>query len=63
MCQIIYFLYQIKKNYQKIIQQYNEFNEDITQNEYYIFKLYNNKKSDPFKLLLFSSDEITWKRT
>ena len=56
MCQSYIFCIKQKKlpkNYTAI-----EFNEDITQNEYYIFKFYNNKKPDPFKLLLFSSDRI-----
>ena len=53
-----------KRNYEKAIQQYNEFNKVIKQNGYTIYtNSKNSKSSDPHRLLLNLSDKTNLKRS
>ena len=53
-----------KRNYEKAIQQYNEFNKVIKQNGYTIYtNSKNSKSSDPHRLLLNLSDKTKLKRS
>ena len=52
-----------KRNYQKSIKQYNEFNKVIKQNGYLFMNSENSNTSDPHELLRTLSDKINLMRS